>query len=674
MRWFLFLNFLTISAIAQHSQIAVPVVDKMPNLPQSLEIRDWKQVARDFDAIAFDFTKKGQFLPLPWWDDSRTNADLTGFALPAYVGDLRQNSETNEYDAITCLGAVLGATKVGIDKSDQDGRNWVEMLSIYYSSSNGTNLYMNNPGGKSGQSFWYELLPSLLFFQIHDHYRDEPGMQKQLVEIAEQWYRGCIALGAGEKSTPNFDHTAFNFSTGEAFDNPRWREPDAAAGVAWLEYMAFLATKDEKFLTAAKWAMQFLAERDQNPFYECLMPYGAYIAARMNAEQQADYPVQKFVNWVFDGDNPREWGVIAEKWGDVEAFGLQGSVHEGSEYAFVMNSFLAPAIMVPIVRYDARYARAMGKWVLNVAANSRYFYANAWKPDQQTSWEWASVNDPKSAIAYEGLRKQGMRRDRPADLPLGEALVPDANGLIERVWKIDVPAGEKQTLVIELKPRAETTDRHIQVLVSSSENGPWKPAFQFKPGSKNRKWLPLEKDGPLWISLRSEPDAKAKKKPLKIEQVYVETRLNRIPHVSGDPLIFGWGRTDLGLYGSSFVGLFAAMIEPTNVEGILRIDCRATESFADNSYPTFLLYNPHGQEKQVEFPVGDQAVDIYDTVKNRVVARNVTGQITVAIPPDEAVVLVVCPAGGDFTNEKGRIVNQGVVVDYSPVAWLSSNP
>lgn len=649
-------------AMSQTGQVAIPTVEKMPNLPRPYVLRDWDKVARDMDAFLYDFDKTGEFLPLPWWDKSRTDHDLTGLALPAYVGDSRQGKESNGYDAITSLGAVLGATKAGIDKSRQHGRNWVEMLKIYYSWKNGTKLYMNRPGGKSGQSFWYELFPSLLFFQIYDHYRGDPEMREQLTAVAQQWYQGCVALGATETAAPDFDHTAFDFGTGRPFDNPRWREPDAAAAVAWLEYMAYVVTGDKKFLQAARWGMQFLAERKKNPFYECLLPYGAYLSARMNAEQGTDYPTGKLINWVFDGTNPREWGIVAETWGGIEAHGLQGSVHKGSEYAFAMTSFLTPAVMVPLVRYDDRFARAMGKWVLNVAVNSRYFYANAWKPEEQTSWDWAAKYDPGSVIAYEGLRKQGMRRDYPDGQPERKILRPDAKGTIEQVWKIDVSTGERSTLVVEL----DEGPRPVEIALASSGDGPWKTVHQFEPGKENRFWRRVSQGKPLWIRLRAEPLMGGKPSPLRVRQTYVETRLRNIPHVGGDPLVYGWGRTDFGLYGSVHVGLLAALIEPTNVEGILRIDCRATESFAAPSYPTYLFYNPHAEAKEARFPVGEKPADLYDTVAKRVVARGVRGEAAHRIEADSAAVLVVCPAGGTFENRDGRVMNAGIVVDYAP--------
>lgn len=669
-------------AFAQPGQIAIPSVEKMPDMPPNYQLRDWKKTARDFDDIAFDFKRTGQFLPLPWWDDSRLDYDITGFALPAYIGDHRQTPQTNNYDAITCFGAILGASLAGIDKSAQQDRNWVEMLKIYFSRKNGTNLYLNNPGSATGHSYWYELLPSLLFYQIFDRYRDTPEMKEQFLAIADRWYQGLISLGASETSAPNFDHTAFNFTTGKPFHNPKWKEPDAAAGVAYLEYLAFVESKDPRFLQGANWALQFLDECKVNPFYEILMPYGAYVSARMNAEQGTDHQTEKFVNWTFDGTNKRKWGIIVEDWNGTPAHGLMGSVYPTHEYAFTMNSFLAPGVMVPIVRYDDRYARAMGKWVLNVAANSRYFYANAWKPEQQSSWAWASKHDPQFALAYEGMRKKGIERSRPVEeknlrgrlagstVPLETGrvkparLLPDKEGKIEHIWKFDLPAGEDRNLVINFKPEGGLTSHAMAFSTSASSDGPWKLALRVKPGDKTRKGASVEGEGTIWVKV--EADSGPSRKPVEIEELYINSTLPFSPYASGDPTYLAWGKTDIGMYGSSFVGVLGALVEPTNVEGILRIDCLATEAFAPPSLPTYLFYNPHSAPKEVRFPVGRTAVDLYDTVQNKVVARNISGEATVNLPSDTAAIIVLCPAGTKIEQKNGRTYCGDFVIDYRP--------
>ena len=48
----------------QSNQIAVSRIEKMPNLPTPYNLRNWKQVARQYDSFVYDVTKTGQYLPL----------------------------------------------------------------------------------------------------------------------------------------------------------------------------------------------------------------------------------------------------------------------------------------------------------------------------------------------------------------------------------------------------------------------------------------------------------------------------------------------------------------------------------------------------------------------------------------------------------------------------------
>ena len=79
--------------------------------------------------------------------------------------------------------------------------------------------------------------------------------------------------------------------------------------------------------------------------------------------------------------------------------------------------------------------------------------------------------------------------------------------------------------------------------------------------------------------------------------------------------------TDLGLYGSSHVGILGGIIKPTNVEHILQLDLLKTDYFHAEAYPTFLYYNPHASAKTVEIDVGPEAKDIYDAVSDRVSSK-----------------------------------------------------
>jgi hypothetical protein len=97
--------------------------------------------------------------------------------------------------------------------------------------------------------------------------------------------------------------------------------------------------------------------------------------------------------------------------------------------------------------------------------------------------------------------------------------------------------------------------------------------------------------------------------------------------------------TDLGLYGSSHVGMLGGVVKPTNVERILQWDLLKTDFFHKASEPTFLYYNPYDKEREVKLNVGPEVVDIVDKASNILLVHNARGTVKFAIPPDAARVI-----------------------------------
>lgn len=164
------------------SQISLARVDKMPFHPKPYKYRDWKKTAIDFDNYIFDFNQKGKNLPFVWLDGMKRNFPDTTFGIFTALGDIRMGAAVNNgenHEALGALGAVLGATMVGIDKSDQKGRNYVRMLRNYFAKDNGWNVIQNftnkgaHIGGGYGNDFWYEIHNNVLFYAVADKYRDE---------------------------------------------------------------------------------------------------------------------------------------------------------------------------------------------------------------------------------------------------------------------------------------------------------------------------------------------------------------------------------------------------------------------------------------------------------------------------------------------------------------------
>jgi hypothetical protein len=122
--------------------------------------------------------------------------------------------------------------------------------------------------------------------------------------------------------------------------------------------------------------------------------------------------------------------------------------------------------------------------------------------------------------------------------------------------------------------------------------------------------------------------------------------------------------TDLGLYGSSHVGILGGIIKPTNVEKILQLDLLKTDYLHAKAYPTYLYYNPYPATKTVAINVGAEARDIYDAVSDQIIQENVQGRARFTIPSDTARIVVLAPAGGKLLREGKRTLINNVVVRY----------
>ena len=123
--------------------------------------------------------------------------------------------------------------------------------------------------------------------------------------------------------------------------------------------------------------------------------------------------------------------------------------------------------------------------------------------------------------------------------------------------------------------------------------------------------------------------------------------------------------TDLGLYGSSHVGILGGIIKRTNVECILQLDLLKTDYFHADAYPTFLYYNPYSSAKTVEIDIGPEETDIYDAVTNQFLERNVRRRAQVSIPADAARIVVLTPAGGVMRRDGKRTLIGDIVVRYT---------
>ena len=392
-------------------QVSIHRVDSMPDMPETYKMLDWKQKAQKYDQFIFDWNNKSEVGPLIWLDDARRNMDQTTFGLYTAIKDIRQGKNANNgefHESLNSLAAILGAGLVGIDKTNQDGYNYVKMVQNYFNSDNGWNIVMNNTtpsvallGGGYGRDWWYDVLPNALYYAICDVFPNVDGAEKIQKSIAEQFVKADSVLNG------NYDYSYFDYAQMKGMVNNIPLQQDAAGGHAYVLLCAYHKFGDPRYLQHSKSAIEALLAQKESRFYEALLPLGVYTAAYLNAIEGANYDVAKLLDWVFDGcKSPAGrtgWGIIVGKWGDYDVSGLQGSITDGGGYAFLMNSIKPAWPFIPMVKYQPQYAKAIGKWMLNNASACRLFYPG--EIDEAHQWAPELKDITYDNVSYEGLRK-----------------------------------------------------------------------------------------------------------------------------------------------------------------------------------------------------------------------------------------------------------------------------
>lgn len=404
---YLVLALISLQVPAQTGQLNISRIGMMPDLPSPLLIRDWKKVAADYDSFVFDQTKTGQYLPLSrlGTQGQFNYADNIPIYLDSYVG---AGSHLNQAEGINIMPAIVGASLTGIDKSNQNGMNWVAMTKDFFNLKNGQNVYLNGYSTKSGNDWWYDVMPNVYFYQLKSLYPDAAAeYNSQFTSVADRWLYCVNQLGGSTTpwTKPDMNYRAFNLATGLPLSESV-PEPESAGSISWLLYNAYLETGNKKYFEGAQLGMDFLTEFGSNPSYELQLPYGTIAAARMNAVEGTNYPLQKLLDWCFNRGALRGWGSIVGTWGGYDVSGLIGEANDnGNDYAFIMNGFQQAAALAPLPKYDKRYARSIAKWILNVTNASRLFYRNALPEAQQDSYAWSLANDLTACIPHESMKQ-----------------------------------------------------------------------------------------------------------------------------------------------------------------------------------------------------------------------------------------------------------------------------
>ncbi len=423
------------------NQKTIQTVDEFPSKLDNYEQIDWKFIGEETDRVLFDFARNPNYqavdeetgYPIGFWNDTQANFPERSFGIPSYFG--HYNKDTGEgtifpgkSEGITALAAVLSASYMGIDKSNQtftdDQGNqytydFVRMMNAFYNPSKG--FVLNSQSTSTGNTFWYEIMPLLYFCRLYNLYPNEVWMRPIIIEMADKWLSG-MDYYVDENGDFCLDFTSFNFDTMKPYIGS-WKE-SPVGGISYLFYTAYMLTNEKKYLDATIKFIDYVAERSTNPFYEVLESYIPIVAAVLNARHGKNYDIQRFINFSFGGDGdfrPNCQAGVSE-WGDYPIYGLMALEYDksgGAGYTFSMNTFNLASNLAQTLRYDSRFANDLGKYFYNVANNAKIFYGrylpdanhSCSKVNNPTWYENWTKADPNHVLAYEGVYVNNRKYD-----------------------------------------------------------------------------------------------------------------------------------------------------------------------------------------------------------------------------------------------------------------------
>ena len=430
-------------------------IDHWPAMPMNYAVFDWRQRALDFYGFITDESKESEYRTMYWNTTSNVNLgkDYAVFNIPDYYGDIVRFHDNWGANALNNYMTVLGASLVGMDMTKVDTgtgtvHNFVDMLRESIDKDLGVvlqNAAANGRGSNYYGCWFFDMIENLMYFQIGDLYPDEPGMMDRLRASADMHYDMVeILLKSGRYN--GFDYDGFNFRTmtpiPQAQGNPFRGNLDGGFGAGLIQLWAYDIFGDEKYLEAAKWCMDWYEESAVNRFFDNNVVYGPYLAARLNAEYGTNYTPTKYMQWAIDSGSAGI-GMLQDckRSEDYDYYGLMGflSSYGGESGRAYYYESVTWAYLIPAVKYDVSLANAIGKWILHLASNARFFYPDQIPAESQQHGD-KYIDAPEKVIPYESL---SLIRDSKSDPPKihyangdpSEWLLSEKNGVQEyRGW------------------------------------------------------------------------------------------------------------------------------------------------------------------------------------------------------------------------------------------------
>jgi hypothetical protein len=290
---------------------------------------------------------------------------------------------------------TYGAVVVGKLLRGEDVQDLLPSLQDYFQAEYG--IYQNGIGDTRSE-YWYLMYVNALAATItrralmHDAasvHRLKSSMDR-LVALAHQ-------------VDYNFNDQGYDFMEKKPFTmRDEYRQPDTVGGYAYLMQLAYETFGEVRYQDEAELAMRKYLSFLENPWYE--IPSGAMAClavAKMNARGKS-LSLERAVRFALDSDGG---SLHLGQWGGQEINGLMKgwkghTPEEASCIAYSLESLVLLPYLLPVARYDVRFAKDIAKYALHAAANARLFYIDFFTVEAQ------GRPDLPPVIPYEALHRQ----------------------------------------------------------------------------------------------------------------------------------------------------------------------------------------------------------------------------------------------------------------------------
>lgn len=163
--------------VAAAPQAVSARVERMPRLPQPLNLIDWRETSRRYYRLAFDPRAEGPGLPAV-----TLSADGKHFGFDSYLTPDRKRDARGEAHA--CVLGVVGAILVGLDMTALHGNDWVTPTIEWFDAQAG--IWSNRPGsGRAIGHVVYEYWPLVIGTLMADAFPERAEFRDALVRQAD---------------------------------------------------------------------------------------------------------------------------------------------------------------------------------------------------------------------------------------------------------------------------------------------------------------------------------------------------------------------------------------------------------------------------------------------------------------------------------------------------------